>query len=106
MSECPENAAIWGLQDYAVFVPMTDKFYKTLKFTKITIDQPLEQFILDKYFGFDIRNSLYPRRFGHHEVFDDLREKFVDSDLDNLDLVFIHESISNAPESMRQLIAS
>ena len=30
--------ALWGLEDYAIFVPMTDNFYKTLPFAKITLD--------------------------------------------------------------------
>jgi len=31
--------ALWGLEDYAVWVPMSDNFYKTLVFQKITLEQ-------------------------------------------------------------------
>ena len=31
--------ALWGLEDYAIWVPMSDNFYKTLPFAKITLEQ-------------------------------------------------------------------
>jgi len=69
-------------------------------------DQPFDKFILENYNVFDIRNSLYPTGFAHHARFDELNEKFVDSSLDNLDLVFVHKSISSARDLMHALETS
>ena len=29
---------LWGLADYAIHVPLSDKFYQTLPFQRVTID--------------------------------------------------------------------
>jgi FkbM family methyltransferase len=34
-----DHDVIWGLEDYALFVPMSDQFYKTLPFKRITLEQ-------------------------------------------------------------------
>ena len=39
MENTDANEAIWGLKDYAIWVPMSDEFYKNLPFYKITLEQ-------------------------------------------------------------------
>lgn len=39
MEDKTQDDAIWGLEDYAIYVPMTDAFYQTLKFRRVTREQ-------------------------------------------------------------------
>jgi len=39
MASVSNAEAIWGLEDYAVWVPMSDSFYRNLNFRKITLEQ-------------------------------------------------------------------
>lgn len=39
MNSVSDAEAIWGLEDYAVWVPMADSFYQNLNFHKITLEQ-------------------------------------------------------------------
>jgi len=39
MTSVSDAEAIWGLEDYAVWVPMADSFYQNLNFNRITLEQ-------------------------------------------------------------------
>ena len=66
--------------------------------------QPFEQFVLEHYSVFNIRNSLYPTDFEHHGDFQALRDKFDGTNLDNLDLLLVHKSIAS-PSNLLQLFS-